>query len=79
MVAVIKGSFNLSTLKKGDQGIISSISNENMASRLMAMGILPDSKVTMIRKAPFGGGCYIKVDNLFIALRQIEARSILLK
>jgi len=45
----------------------------------MAMGIMPGSSIRMIRKAPFGGGCYIKVDNLLIALRESEALSIILK
>jgi len=58
---------------------VSHFRNPQIASKLMAMGIMPGSSIRMIRKAPFGGGCYIKVDNLLIALRESEALSIILK
>ena len=45
----------------------------------MAMGVLPDSQVRVVRKSPFGGDCYVKVDNFFLALRREEADSIMLK
>ncbi len=43
------------------------------------MGILPGSRVEVIRFAPFGGGCYVKADNLLIALRKEEATGIILR
>jgi ferrous iron transport protein A len=45
----------------------------------MAMGVLPGSQIEYIRKAPFGGGCYVKVDNVMLGLRKAEAASIVLK
>lgn len=45
----------------------------------MAMGILPGSRVELVRRAPFGGGWYVRVDNLYIALRMDEASSVVLK
>lgn len=50
-----------------------------MASKLMSMGILPGSQVNMIRKAPMGGGWYIKVDNKVIAMRAEELNCIVLR
>jgi len=44
----------------------------------MAMGVLPGSRVELCRRAPFGGGWYVKVDNLLLALRQHEIDSIVL-
>ena len=79
MATALNESVKLSSLKKGAKGIVTGISDEQAAGRMMAMGILIGSEVTMIRKAPFGGACYVKVDNLLIALRKTEANSILLK
>lgn len=44
----------------------------------MAMGVLPGSRIELRRRAPFGGGWYVKVDNLLLALRQCEVDSIVL-
>ena len=43
------------------------------------MGILPGTLIEVVRAAPFGGGCYIKADNLLIALRKSEACSIVIR
>lgn len=45
----------------------------------MAMGVLPGSRVEVLRSAPFGGGLYVKVDNLLLALRSEEAQIILIR
>ncbi|MEO0337776.1 MAG: FeoA family protein [Bacteroidota bacterium] len=79
MATGLNTGIRLGTLKKGAKGIVTEISDEQAAGRMMAMGILIGSEVTMIRKSPFGGACYVKVDNLLIALRKTEANSILLK
>ena len=79
MAAALNGNFRLSTLRKGNKGTVTRIADELIAGRMMAMGVLIGSEITMIRKAPFGGAFYVKVDNLLIALRKTEANSILLK
>jgi len=79
VVATIDTEKHLAQLKRGGQALVSHFRNPQIASKLMAMGIMPGSSIRMIRKAPFGGGCYIKVDNLLIALRESEALSIILK
>lgn len=38
----------------------------------MSMGVLPGSRIDLIRKAPLGGGWYVKIDRQFIALRKEE-------
>lgn len=50
-----------------------------MACKLLAMGILPGTEIELIRKAPFGGGCYVKADNILVALREAEAKCIVLR
>ncbi|MEM6380239.1 MAG: FeoA family protein [Bacteroidota bacterium] len=79
MVAAFESEKSFGNLKKGEEGTVSHFSNPQIASKLLAMGILPGSAIQMVRKAPFGGGCYAKVDNLLVALRKNEAETIILK
>lgn len=58
--------------------MVSHFSDNTIGGKLMSMGILPGSSVKILRKAPFGGGCYVKVDNMLIGLRKEEANSIIL-
>ncbi|MGB0864353.1 MAG: FeoA family protein [Saprospiraceae bacterium] len=67
----------LSELKVKTKGNILGFTDELISSRLLTMGILPGSQIELIRKAPLRGGFYIKFDNQRIALRSIEAASIL--
>lgn len=78
ILLVVNGKI-LSNIEVGGSGVVSHYKDELLAGKLMAMGILPGSRVQLIRKAPIGGGCYVKVDNLLIALRQSEAANIVLK
>ncbi len=61
----------------GRPGRIVQFADEQVGSKLMAMGILPGSRITVIRRAPFGGGYYVRVDNLVLALRKQEMENIL--
>lgn len=63
----------------GSSGLVSHFTNERVAGKLLSMGVLPGTLVRMIRKAPFGGTCYIKADNILLALRKDEACSIVLR
>ena len=49
-----------------------------MASKLMAMGVLPGSEVELIRRAPFGGAWYVRVDQQHLALRRPEIEAVIL-
>jgi len=62
-----------------NSGTVAGFTNDQMGSKLLAMGVLPGSKITVIREAPFGGGIVVKVDNNYLALRKQEAACILLK
>lgn len=80
MVATAAGQQNeLNQAKPGLKGEISHFSDQGMGSKLMSMGVLPGSKIEYIRRAPFGGGCYVKVDSVLLGLRKAEAASIVLK
>lgn len=79
MVATVQQEQPLSATPRGTAGKVSHFNDPNIGSKLMAMGVLPGSQVRVVRKSPFGGGCYVKVDNFFLALRKEEADSIVLK
>lgn len=78
MVAVVDQQDG-SSLSTNKPQRISHFTNDQMASKLMSMGILPGSQVNLIRKAPMGGGWYIKVDNKVIAMRAEEFNCIVLQ
>lgn len=60
-------------------GFIMRFTNETLAGKLLSMGVLPGSRFELVRRAPFGGGWYVKVDNLLLALRREEVESIVLR
>ena len=63
----------------GYTGTIANFSNEQLAGKLMAMGIMPGDRIELIRKAPLGGGWYVKVGRQCVALRKQELACINLK
>ena len=65
--------------EKKDTGIVSHFCDERLAGKLLSMGVLPGSRLELHRKAPFGGGWYVRVDNMLLALRQEEVDCIVLK
>lgn len=79
MVALLNSGKAISALKKGAVGFISSFTDDEVAQKLMSMGLLPGTRIELVRKAPLGGGCYIKADNLLIALRSQEAARVILR
>ena len=70
---------SLSNLKDGEKGTIRHFTNDHIASKLLSMGVLPGKSIRLVRRLPFGGGIYIKIENQSIALREDEARSIVLE
>jgi ferrous iron transport protein A len=66
----------IAQLHKSEIGKVYKFTDQVLASRLVAMGILPGSRVEVLGKAPLRGGLYLKVDNQRIALRFKEAQSI---
>ena len=69
----------LSTISKGQMAVVSHFRDQHLAGRLMAMGVLPGSIIEVLRPAPFGGGLYVKADNMLLALRSEEAEVIIIR
>ena len=66
-------------LKKGETATVQQFVNESLSCKLLTMGIIPEAKITMVRKAPFGGAYYLKLSGHNIAVRENEAASIIIK
>lgn len=69
----------LANLKEGEGGIIHQFTDDKMASKLLSMGVLPGKSLRLVRRIPFGGGLYIKVEECNIAVRDKEAQNIVLE
>lgn len=65
-------------LPAGQRNIIVGFKREDLAGKLLAMGILPGSTLEVVRRSPFGGACYVRVDDQAIALRDEELAAILI-
>lgn len=66
-------------LMMGEEAIVKHFSDSSMACKLLTIGIIPDSRIALIRKAPFGGAYCLKLGNTFVAVRDKEARSIIIE
>ena len=70
----------LSKIKPGNSGLIDFFTDNVIANKLMAMGLLPGTSISLIRKTPLGNTLYIKANNQFLlALRKREAACIILR
>lgn len=79
MTAALLSDKRLANLPTGEKGIIKAFCDDSAGSKLVSVGILPGSFVELVRKAPLGGGWYVKVDGQTFALRQEEATCIVIE
>ncbi|MBK9015589.1 MAG: ferrous iron transport protein A [Saprospiraceae bacterium] len=68
---------SVTQLKAGHGGRISHFTDERIAGKLMTMGVLPGSRLRVVRISPFNGGYYLKVDGMSIVVRNDEASNIM--
>lgn len=67
-------------LKPGDSGIIKGLEGEPaFQKRLADLGIVPGTTVCLVRKAPFRGPIEIGLRGYRLALREEDARKILVQ
>ena len=66
-------------LKMNESACAIAFTDPALAGNLTAMGVLPGTRIELVRSAPFGKAYYIKVDGVRLALREEEAASILLE
>jgi Fe2+ transport system protein FeoA len=67
----------LSELTVGESGVLVALDlPENVQNHLMHMGFVPDSLVTVLRRAPAGDPTVYRIDGMEIALRRETAATI---
>lgn len=71
-------SRTVAQMKKGEFGIISGFSDENLSVKLMEMGCLPGATVRFNFTAPLGDPVCITVAGYELSLRLEEASTVLI-
>lgn len=68
----------LSQMQAGERGIILALDglSDTVRKKLMVMGILPNTEVVLIRRAPMGDPLQVEVRGVSIALRENIAANI---
>ncbi|MFO4637655.1 FeoA family protein [Vibrio cholerae] len=68
----------LSQMQAGERGIILALDglSNTVRKKLMVMGVLPNTEVVLIRRAPMGDPLQVEVRGVSIALRENIAANI---
>ncbi len=66
----------LSELAPGQRGTITGYADDDPPPRLMEMGLVPGTPVTVVRRAPLGDPLYLKVRGHPLSIRDHEADQI---
>ena len=68
----------LSDLNDGDRGTVLTMNglSSEVRKKLMVMGLLPNTEVTLIRRAPMGDPLQVEVRGISLAVRESIASSI---
>lgn len=66
----------LSELQKGQKAIVKNFLQEAIFLKVLEMGLLPNSPIELLSKAPLGDPINIRVQETMLSLRESEAREI---
>ncbi len=69
----------IADLKKGEKGIITDSSSDDIPLKLLEMGCLPGYEVELLQLAPFADPMYLNVNGSHIAIRKDVASLIHIK
>lgn len=70
---------SLSDLSIGQSGIVSAFKDEEIALKLIELGVIPGVKVTMIRRAPLGDPLAFACSGSLISIRKNEASGVMVE
>lgn len=68
----------IADLKRGERGIIVNFTDDELSLKLLEMGCLPGTQVTMTHIAPFGDPIAVKVSGYVLSMRKDEAETIII-
>lgn len=66
----------LKDLRPGESGIVTGYEGTYAPARLMEMGLIPGTEITVVRLAPLGDPMDLKVRGYHLSIRKREAASI---
>lgn len=69
----------LNELKVGDQAKIIRIADDVFRTKLLEMGIMPGTLVTLMLRAPFNGPLAFSYENTLLSIRNEDAYNILVE
>jgi len=70
-------TLRLADLNPGESAVVTDISGGlRISARLMELGFIPGSVVTVLRRAPFGGPVQYRVRGVSVSMRPADASSI---
>ena len=69
---------HLTSLKRGQKGIIVSFTDYELSLKLMEMGCLPGEEIEVIRIAPFGDPIAYSVAGYVLSMRRNEAATVII-
>ena len=69
----------IADLKKGEKGVITDSSSEDIPLKLLEMGCLPGNEVCLLQLAPFSDPMYLNVNDSFLAIRKETASLIVIE
>jgi ferrous iron transport protein A len=65
-------------LRPGEKALIQSLKDSPVSKKLLEMGFLPGREIRLVSKAPGGNPLCFEVQGMFVALREEEARNLVL-
>ena len=65
-------------LTLGEEAVIKGFKEDSVACKLLTIGIVPHTKISLVRRGPFGGAVCLKLGHTFVAVRNAEAEAILI-
>jgi Fe2+ transport system protein FeoA len=81
LITLLRGGSNM-TLKEGKTGMtvkIMQVGDSELKNRLMTMGLIPGTKVKILRSAPLGDPIALGVRSYNLALRKADAEQIVVE
>ncbi len=63
----------LAALKKGQRATVTSVQESGLKSKLMELGLIAQTEITVLFQAPFGDPIAIDIQGFVLSLRKSEA------
>ncbi|MDG2449141.1 MAG: FeoA family protein [Saprospiraceae bacterium] len=65
-------------LKPGEEGTVQKFNESSLACNLLTLGVLPETKIKMVRKSPMGNAVCLKLGDYLLAVRKSQASKIII-